>query len=227
MATNDIDIFTKPHTEAQSYDLENIKFWADTPDRAGYRSSLIFGFRNGNARIVVFTNFDDGQPKSLYVGIDPVSFEIFLQKFEDVVNGEPGIKDHFDNMEREEDSDGKFKGPSKSAVRNSVWFGKHTDGVIWLAISQKDVKNIRFKIVGNGWHNFYRAGTDQPMTEGEASVATARALIKRLRDAACRWSSLLRLPTPRKENAGRSKSGTTTGNSFSTDSKETFEDIGF
>ena len=145
----------------------------------------------------------------------------------DVVSGEPGVKDHFDNMEREEDSDGKFKGPSKSAVRNSVWFGKHTDGVIWLAISQKDVKNIRFKIVGNGWHNFYRAGTDQPMSEGEASVATARALIKRLRDAACRWSSLLRLPTPRKENAGRSKSGTTTGNSFSTDSKETFEDIGF
>ena len=41
MAVSDIDTFTKPHTEAQSYDLENIKFWAETPDRPGYRSSLI------------------------------------------------------------------------------------------------------------------------------------------------------------------------------------------
>lgn len=222
----DIDTFSKPHTEAQSYDLENIKFWADTPDRPNFRSSMIFGFRNGNARIVVFTNFDDGQPKSLYAGIDPISFDVFLQKFEDVVNGEPGVKDHFDNMEREEDADGKFKGPSRSTVRNSVWFGKHTDGVIWLAISQKDVKNIRFKIIGTGWHNFFRAGTDQPMTEAEASVATARSLIRRLRDANLRWGTLLRTPTPRKENAGRSKPGATTGKSFSTET-ENFEDISF
>lgn len=227
MTVSDIDTFSKPHTEAQSYDLENIKFWAETPERPGYRSSLIFGFRNGNARIVVFTNMEEGQPKSLYVGIDPISFEIFLSKLEVVANSEPGVKDHFDNMEREEDSDGKFKGPSKTVVRNSVWFGKDTDGVIWLAISQKDVKNIRFKIVGTGWHNFYGLGTNTPMTEGDASKATALSLIRRLRDAACRWSTLLRQPTPRKENTGRGKSNLTTGTSFSTDSKDSFDDISF
>lgn len=227
--SNDIDVFSKPHTEAQAYDLENLQFWTDTPDRPGFRSKLIFGFRNGNARMVVFTNFEDDPkiPKSLYVGIDPLSFDIFLQKFEAVVNGDPGIKDHFDNMEREEDENGKFKGPSRSVVRNTVWFGKDQDGVVWMAIAQKNVKNIRFKIVGTGWHNFYRAGTDQPLSEGEASVATAKSLIQRLRDANCRWGTLLRQPTPRKENAGRGKSSLSTGNSFSTDSKTTFEDVGF
>ena len=63
------------------------------------------------------------------------------------------------------------------------------------------------------------------VTEAEASVATTKALVERLRDANIRWATLLRAPNPNpKKGAVKEK---LTGTSFSTDDTATFEDVGF
>lgn len=206
--SNVAEVFSRPNTSARIHDFENFTLWADTPDRPGYRARLAFGERNGSPRISVFTNIE-GAPV-VWIGFDPLTFNVFLKKFEAIVNGENGGADKIDNMGAPPGAErGKAVKEHDLVVRNVLHFGKSQEGVCWVAVEQTGVKNIRFMILPTMWHHFY--GTDgQPMTPKTASVAFAQSLIECLRSAMAKFTSRIR-PMSEKAAARAAEGGAPIG----------------
>lgn len=190
---NNSETFSRPNKEARIHDLEQFTLWTNTPDRPGFRSRMTFGERNGAARISVFTNFEEG-PKVLYAGLHPMIFMEFLARFTKIAKGETGKADKIDNNDYAPDADKKESIERASKiVRNTLWFGKDSEGVCWIAIEQPNVKNIRFKILTSAWHNFYHEDGTR-VTPEEGSVAQTLALIESLRIALAPYIARIRPP---------------------------------
>lgn len=202
MSSNDAEVFSRPQQEARIHDFEHFTLWADTPDRPGFRARMSFGERNGAPRITVFPNLEEG-PKVLYVGMDPMVFDEFLNRFEKIVRGEPGKNDKIENLDRPPSSEPGSE-PLPRVVRNTLWFGKNQDGVIWIGIEQANSKNIKFKILPSAWHRFYKEDGTQ-VTQEEGSVAQALSLSRCLREAVSRFTSRLRPYVERNNTQGGKK----------------------
>ena len=126
---NIAEIFTRPNAEARIHDLDQFTLWTDTPNRPGYRSRMNFSERNGMPRISVFTNIDGVQP--MWIGLDPVSFNRFLDRFEEIAKGPNGVSDKIENKGVNPALAGQRKGMPKEedlVVRNILKFGKSSRG---------------------------------------------------------------------------------------------------
>ena len=191
--SNEAEVFARINTEARIHDLEQFTLWANTPDRPNFRARMTFGERNGAPRISVFPNFESGA-KVLFVGMAPMIWMEFLRRFENVVKGQNGGKDHIENLDREPNAERTADPDSvRKVVRNSLWFGKDDDGVCWIAIEQPTVPNIRFKILSSAWHNFFKADGTK-LTPQECSAAQTMALIESLKMAMAPYIARLRPP---------------------------------
>lgn len=202
MTTPDMcpEVFSRSNTEARIHDLEQFTFWAEPLEKGGKRPRLVFGERNGAPRITVYTGMEN--PKVLWSGMGPGEFMMVLSEFERIVNSEKGFSLAVENLDRDPNSDKRDPNPAK-IVRNKLWFGKDDNGICWMGFEQRGIQNIRFNIVPNAWHNFYREGGVK-LTESEASIMYARGLVKMLADVYARWASRLRLPMERGQRNGGS-----------------------
>ena len=218
---NSSEVFARPNAEARIHDLDQFTLWADTPERPNYRSRMTFGERNGAPRITVFTNFEN-TPKPLWVGFHPMIFMMFLQQLGKVANGECGKALAIDNNDLAPGADKNAAEPA-TMLRNKLWFGKDNDGVIWLGVEQAGIKNIRFKLLPSGWHNFYKDGGIKLMPS-EASLAYTMALIECLRMAYTNYIGRLRPPYDKNAAANNNAKKGNAGTTFGAASISTFEE---
>lgn len=193
MSNQNAEVFSRPNKEAKFHDLEQYTLFTETPDRPGWRSRMNFGERNGAPRITVMTGLEEG-PGVVAVGFSPAVFEEFLNQFTEITKAPPGTALKIDNMTIDPtvtiDKNTNLDNVAK-VVKNSLFFGKDQDGVCWIGIEQKGVKNIRFKILPSAWHRFYHQdGT--PVSPEEMSARFTRSLISSLRRAMDRWTSRIR-----------------------------------
>lgn len=207
--SNETEIFSRPNTEAKIYDFENFTCWADTPNRPGFRARLVFGERNGAARISVMPNFEEG-PKVLYVGMAPSVFHHFADSFERIITGPNGAKGKIDNYVKDAGADHVEGQPAAKRLNNTLHFGKDENGICWIGLEQANVPNIRFKLLKNPWHHFYnQAG--QPITDSEGSCIEALGLIRSLRTAYEPFFGRLR-PAWEKKGGGKKPAESGEGN---------------
>lgn len=175
---NPAEIFSRPNDQAQIFDFEQFTFWADAPHRKGFRCRLVFGERNGAPRISYFPNTGE-RGDMVWAGFDPLTFWEFLDRFEAVIKGPKGGKDHIDNNGRTR-ADPESGTPGEFFVRCQLHFGKDDEGVVWLGMSDKKAPNCRFKILAPAWHHFFKPdGTRISIEEG--SLAYASHLVDLLR----------------------------------------------
>lgn len=206
---NNAEIFSRPNTDARIYDFEQFTLWADTPGRQGFRSRMTFGERNGAARITVFPNTEP-RTDIVWIGMAPLVFMEFLDRFEAIVRGEAGKSSKLANMGAGPNAPkGKAPRDEDLVVRNTLHFGKSQEGVCWLAVEQQGVPNIRFTILPSSWHTFFREdGT--AITPKEASAAQALALVKTLRGIYMPFFGRLR-PYQERQAGGRAKEAAPAG----------------
>ena len=179
---NPAEVFSRPNAEARIHDLEHFLLWAETPDRPGFRSRMVFGERNGAPRVTVFPNTEANAPV-LWAGYDPQSFFRMLSQFEAIIKGENGQTGHVENMGAGPSAErGKMPKESDLIVRNVLHFGKSQEGIVWIALEQQGTKNIRFLFTTSMWHHFLKAD-GSPFTPSEASVNTALSFIETMRIA--------------------------------------------
>ena len=167
-----------------------------------------FSERNGMPRVSVFTNIDGVQP--MWVGFDPVTFNRFLARFEEIAKGPNGVSDKIENKGVSPALAGQRKGMPKEedlVVRNILKFGKSQSGLCWIGIEQTGVENIRFILQQSMWHVFYKAD-GSPFTPEEGSSIHTLALIKTMREVFPRWTSRARMPAERNpDQVSASKAG--------------------
>lgn len=173
------EVFSRPNDQAISYQLNQFDMWGNTPGKQGSRFHLVFGERNGAPRISVFTGLDN--PKFLWIGFDPLTFEMFLAKLEQVAKSKDPVADFIQNMEKAKDS-------KEYTVRNTLHFGKSDDGIVYIEIEEKGLKfPVKFELPV--WHKFYRVSDGQPMSASEFSALRAISLANVLRRVYGNWSS--------------------------------------
>lgn len=223
MSNNNAELFSRPQTEARIHDLEQFCLFAEAPDRPGFRARLQFGERNGAPRITMFTAQAEG-PKVAFVGFKPEIFELFLMELEEVAKGPAGADPrHLANYDRDPNEPRDKPNPAK-VVRNHLVIGKDNDGVVWIGIKQKDVKNVRFKFLISDWHAFVKAdGT--PMSAEESSARYTLAYINSLRRAYAAVIGRLRPWFDPSKSKKKTESASSSGN---TSAFSTFDDdVGF
>ena len=189
--SNESEVFARPNDSAKIHDLAQFTLWAETPNRPGFRSRLQFGERNGAPRISVFTNAESG-PKVLAVGMDPGIWNMFADMMTTVIRTNGPIRMKIENMQKDPSVTDKVTNPDNVAkvIKNTLHIGKTDEGVVYIAVEQKDAARIVFRLLPSSWHVFYKPDGQQ-MTREEASSAYASALLRALQSSMDRWISRL------------------------------------
>ncbi len=222
---NDAEAFSRPNAEALIHDLEQYTLWTDTPGRPNYRARMTFGERNGAPRITVFTNLEDG-PAVIVAGFEPRIFEQFLNEFEEGLRADKPFTIKIENMAADPNARPE-KGTPRDAIpkvlKNTLVFGRNSDGIAFIGLTQANVPNIAFRILPSTWHNF-RYADGQEVDQGELSRRQAIALVGSVRRAMDRWTARLRTPwTPDPSK----RKGANAVNSSPASTFDSSSDIGF
>lgn len=212
------DIADRPKIQ----DLDKFMLFAAPNSGADKRPRLVWGVRDNNPRITVYTNLETDKASKgvIYAGINPETFYIFLNLFEKILAGPNGEKNKIDcfgtkwvDGERQE---GKV-------LISELWFGKSAEGIAWLSLTAPDRPKIRFDLQISDYHKlFHNDGT--VFTEQEGSILQAQALILGLRHAYLSYAGAVRKPL---KNTGLSEAKSVVTKEATSDPAATFDDITF
>jgi hypothetical protein len=172
---NMADLDDKP----KIYEIAKFNMFADSPGVEGRRARLVWGVRDGNPRITVFTNNPNskGLEGIISAPMSPQVFIAFLTLFEDVIKGPNDIKRKMDNDTSRRDEDNK---PVDKSLLSEVFFGKDSNGIVWISVIAPSKPKIKFEFRLSDYHRFYKTDGTQ-FTESEASVLEAISVIQCLK----------------------------------------------
>lgn len=190
-------------------DLNKYAMFTDAPGNPGKRSRLVWGIRDGNPRISVFTNVDSDTVKApLYAGMNPETFFIFLNNFEKVIGGSAmDQKLKIDCLGNRRDKDGNMT--QEKYLVSELYYGKDANGICWIALNSEGRPRVKFEFRVSDFHKLYHSNGDQ-MSEAECSCLQAMATIRALRDTYYTLTGGLRESTEGfKSNGNGSSSGET------------------
>lgn len=196
--TNPCEIFARTNKEARRHDFVQYQLYADTPNKPGFRSRLIFGERNGAPQISVMTNMDKG-PKMVSAGFAPAIWETFVQAFAEIIQGQNGISNKITNLIGDPSvvlDEKAIRDNMPKVPKNTLHFGKNQEGICWLGFEwliDGEVARIVFKFTSPAWHVFYGGdGLQQP--EAEFSKRYARGFMMSLNRALDRFTCRINEP---------------------------------
>jgi hypothetical protein len=159
--------------------FERLAMFTDCPGAPGKRSKLNWAVIGDNFRITIFTNDPNDTIKKgvLYAGMDPVTFELFLTKFEKILcspNGE--YQDKVDCFGAVFEDD---KRTNEKTLISHLCFGKDINGMAWISVIAPNRPKIKFFFKVSEWHKVYVDG--QQISDAEGSLAMAFSTIAVLR----------------------------------------------
>ena len=169
-------------------ELEKFMMFAPAPNAEGRRSKLAWGIRDGNPRIVVYTNdpSDKEQRGMIFARMDPTTFFAFLEEFEGVCRSPNESRGWVECWTGEYQNDK----PTGQKIKDStLYYGKNAEGVVWLMVDSaiENRPKVRFVFEISDYHAFYKPDGTQ-MSRGEASTRAAIATVRNIRQV---FSNLL------------------------------------
>lgn len=156
------------------------KYTLYAPSAAGVRKAkLVWGVRDGNPRIAVFTNdpADTTLNGVISAPMDPVTFYTYIELLKKAAAATSEIKYKLDCFTTRRDEEGK---PGDKFLLSEVYVGKDSDGMVWVSVVAENRPKLKFVFSVSDWHKIYKAdGTE--LSKGEyssvATVATINALL--------------------------------------------------
>ncbi len=225
-----------PQTFPEIRDFTQFSMSTPSPGREDFKSRLLFGVRDGAARITLIPNANMEEypkaPKVVGIGIAPAYFNMLLDKFEEIVlspeNDRVGKKICYRKIAGLELP--KFKDLTQADLEifATVHYGKNKDGICFIGIEHPQLPRVAFKFGSSIFHHFVKPNGEK-LTEDEASVSHAKAHIAGIRQAYVNYFGQLRPPFEPKigvganaAGGGQKTAGADGAKSFSTE-EDTFE----
>ena len=143
---------------------------------AGQRARMVFGIRDGNPRITVFTNDPaDTTEKTrgmISAPMDGVTFMGFLNLIKKVAATQGESSFSVDCLTSVRDDSGKI---TDKILLCKAYVGKDSEGNVFLSLIADGRPRIKFPLAISSYHSFNKADGTQ-LTAAEASTIAATAL---------------------------------------------------
>jgi len=151
-------------------DIGRINIWGEELEN-GKRPRLVFGFRDGNPRIIIYTG-EQGQQGVITYGMDMLVFGVFLETLKEIIEAAPSEKETIDSILPP--SDGL---PEKNI--GVLHVGKTKEGIIYLSVIAESKPKLVFTLKPSKFHRFFNSSKNE-METSRISVRMATALYKYL-----------------------------------------------
>lgn len=191
-------------------ELAKFMMYAVNPNNAIRRSRLVWAIRDGNPRITIWTNdpTDKDGRGAITAPMNPETFFIFLDMFEDIIKGEPNKKMSIEMLTTlRNDKDGKPNPNPEKVSISKLFFGKDDQGMAWMSVISTESETrpkLKFTFRLSEYHKIQKSdGTT--ISESEASCVHAAATIRALRNIYTQNVNMYKPPYDK--NAANSYSG--------------------
>jgi len=133
------------------YDLSKLVIWGDETGEADQkRPRLVFGFRDGNPRITVYTGVP-GQNGLITFPSDYPTMVACMNMLKDVIAGAPGTKFSIDSLGTVYENN---KPTKDKRVVGTLYMGKSKDGIIYFSVMAEGKPKLVFSVKPSPYHVF-------------------------------------------------------------------------
>lgn len=166
-------------------ELAKFMMYTPNPNNATRRSRLVWAIRDGNPRITIWTNdpTDKEGRGAITAPMNPETFFMFLDMFEDIIKGDANKKMSIDMLTSVRDDKAERNPNPEKITLSKLFFGKDEQGMAWMSVisAESDARpRLKFTFRLSDYHKVYKSdGT--AITESEASCLHAAATIRAIR----------------------------------------------
>lgn len=133
------------------YDIAKLVIWGDQNSESdNKRPRLVFGFRDGNPRLTVYTGAQ-GPGGVISFPTDHPTMVAIMTMMQDVVAGEPGIKFSIDSLTSVYENNLPTK---EKKVVSTLYIGKSKEGIVYLSVISEGKPKLVFSIKPSQYHSF-------------------------------------------------------------------------
>lgn len=157
------------------YDIAKLVVWGEQSGENNRRSRMIFGFRDGNPRVIVYTG-ETGPAAVLTFGAEHLTFGYFLETVNAAIAAEPGTKFQVDGLTPIYEDN---KPTDQFKLLSSLFVGKSREGIIYFSVIMEGKPKLVFSLKPSVYHKFYD-GSKNPIPDADVSTRMATALVKYL-----------------------------------------------
>lgn len=134
---------------AKSYfDVSKLVFWTDVTDTQ--KARLVFSFRDGNPRIVVYTGVT-GKDGIINFPSDVPTMTYIVSVLKEIAAGAPGEKQAIQSLTTLYVND---KPTQEKKLVSTLHIGKSKEGLVYLCLVAEDKPKIVFTIKSSIYHTF-------------------------------------------------------------------------
>lgn len=195
------------------YDIGKLVIWGDDAGEGDQkRPRLVFGFRDGNPRITVYTGVT-GPNGVIAFPSDYTTMVSCMHMLKDVIAGEPGKKFSVDSLATVYENN---KPTKEKRVAATLYMGKSKDGIIYFSVLTENKPKLVFSIKPSPFHVF-RDGDKNVIPDSVMSCKMASGLADLVIDIiggilqayTAEEYSTVRKPAPIKSQQGQSNQSQT------------------
>lgn len=133
------------------YDVSKLVIWGEGDvDGDNKRPRLVFGFRDGNPRFIVYTGLQ-GKEGVINFPCDALHMTATMHFLKDIINGAPSEKIMVDSLATVYEND---KPTKEKRVNSTLHAGKSKDGIIYFSLISEGRPKIVFPVKVSPFHRF-------------------------------------------------------------------------
>lgn len=133
------------------YDVSKLVIWGEGDvDGDNKRPRLVFGFRDGNPRFIVYTGLQ-GREGVINFPCDYIHMTATMNFLKDIIAGPPGEKIMVDSLRAVYEND---KPTKEKQVTSTLHVGKSKDGIIYFSLISEGRPKIVFPVKMSPYHSF-------------------------------------------------------------------------
>lgn len=147
-------------------DLGRLSIWGEELSN-GKRPRMVFGFRDGNPRVIVYTG-EQGTNGVITFGADLLNFGSFLELLKKVIEGPNGEKYSIDSLLPAQEG-------MQEKLIGVLHVGKTKEGIIYLSVIAEGKPKLVFTLKTSKYHR-YNDANKNPVPDDVVSTCMGKSL---------------------------------------------------
>jgi hypothetical protein len=132
------------------FDVARLVIWGDGDEEGNRKPRLVFGFRDGNPRITVYTGQQGNDSVISFPSDSPTMISI-LTYMKDIAKSAPGTKILVESLTLVYENNRPTK---EKKVISTLYIGKSKEGLVYLSVISENKPKLIFTIKPSTYHTF-------------------------------------------------------------------------